>query len=187
MAFCFKRKEPVSRAIRRLSRERIKDALECLDDYRRGEAIHCARKNIKKVRAVLRLVRTEIPKKDFRRMTRLLREAANHLAAPRDALVKATTLRNLARDFKGQLGPGALRPVRAKLNRHFDEEMTRFAKRHTARAVRRTLRCVTKELERLEVKGEGWKAIHSGLKHAYGEGRCAYQSVRENPSAENFH
>jgi CHAD domain-containing protein len=187
MAFCFKRKEPVSRAIRRLGRERIKDALECLDDHRRGESIHCARKGIKKVRAVLRLVRTEIPKKDFRRMTRLLREAANRLAAPRDALVKAATLRNLARDFKGQLGRGALRPIRAKLRRNFDEEMKRFGKKHTARAVRRTLRVVAKELERLEVKGKGWKALHSGLKDTYREGRCAYQSVRENPSAENFH
>jgi CHAD domain-containing protein len=187
MAFCFKRKEPVSRAIRRLGRERIKEALECLDDCRRGEAIHCARKEIKKVRAVLRLVRTKIPKKDFRRLIRLLREAADHLAAPRDALVKANTLRDLARHFKEQLSPGAFRHVRAKLHRTFDEEMKCFGKRHTARAVRRKLRCVTKELGRLDVRGKGWKALRSGVKSAYGEGRRAYQSVRQDPSAENFH
>jgi hypothetical protein len=52
------------------------------------------------------MVRPNIVRKEFRRFTKLLREAANHLAAPRDAYVKANALKNLARHFKGQLAPG---------------------------------------------------------------------------------
>jgi len=96
MAYCFKRRESVSKAVQRLSRERIEHALGCLKDPDRAEAVHCARKDIKKVRAVLRLVRTRISKKEFRRVTGILRDAATHLAAPRDAYVKAQTLRKLA-------------------------------------------------------------------------------------------
>src|SRR5687767_9950738 len=116
MAFCFKRKESVSKGIQRVGRERIANALECLKDCRRAEAIHCARKDIKKVRAALRLVRAQISKKAFRRQIRLMRQAASLLAAPRDSFVKVKTLRNLTRHFKGQLAPGALRHVRAALH-----------------------------------------------------------------------
>src|SRR5678815_4162993 len=106
MAFCFKRRESVEKAIRRLGCERIERALECLKDCSRAEAIHCARKDIKRVRAILRLARANIARKEFRRLTKLLREAASHLAAPRDAYVKARTLKDLASHFKGQLAPG---------------------------------------------------------------------------------
>src|SRR5688572_16978495 len=129
MAFCFKKGESVSKAVRRLSRRRIENALECLKDCDQAEAIHCARKDIKRVRAVIRLVRTKIRKKECRRITGLLREAANELAAPRDPYVTAMTVRNLARHFKGQLAPGAPRHVRAELRSASDKEMKRFARK----------------------------------------------------------
>ena len=61
MAISFKRKQSVARSIRRLGREQFEHALECLEACGRAEAINCARKDIKKARAVLRLVCTEIP------------------------------------------------------------------------------------------------------------------------------
>jgi CHAD domain-containing protein len=187
MAFCFKKKESISKAIRRLSRERLEHALECLKDCEHAKAIHCARKDIKKVRAVLRLVRTGIAKKKFYRLTKLLREAATRLAAPRDAYIKAKTLRDLARHFKGQLTPGAVRHVRAELRTHLDEEMKRFGKEKTSRAVERILLRVAKELERLDASGKGWKALSPGVKRTYTQGQRAYQTVLKDSSPENFH
>src|SRR5262245_17950243 len=157
MAFCFRKRESVSKAIRRLGCERIEHALECLKDSSKAEAIHCARKDIKRVRAVLRLAQTEIPNGEFRRLTKLLREAANHLAAPRDAYVKARTLRRLVRHFKGELALRALRDIRAALRNGFDEEMKRFEKEKTARAVERALRRLAKGRGRRDVGGKGWK------------------------------
>ena len=187
MAFCFRKKESVSKGIRRLGLERVAKALECLKECRHAEAIHCARKNIKKVRAVLRLVQPRIRKKEFCRLTKLLRQAAKHLAGPRDAYIKTKTLRDLAQHFKGQLAPGALRHVRATLRNGSNEAMKRFAKEKTARAVERTLRRVAKELDRLDVGGKGWKTLGPGVKTAYREGRAAYQTVLEDSLPENFH
>jgi CHAD domain-containing protein len=187
MAFYFKKKETVPKAIRCLGRERIENALECLKDCGRPEAIHCARKDIKKSRAVIRLVRTEIPKKAYSRQIRLLREAAKHLAGPRDAFIKVNTLRNLMRHFKGQLAPGALRHVRAALHSALNEETRRFAKEKTAKTVERLLRRAAKEFDDLTVNGKGWKALSPGVKTAYSKGRCAYQTVLKDPAPENFH
>jgi len=187
MAFCFKRKESVRKAIRRLGCERIEDALECLKDCGRGEGIHCARKDIKKVREVLRLVRASVAKKECRQVTKPLREAARRLAAPRDAYVNVKTAADLIHHFRGQLARGALRHIRAELRHRFEAELTRFAKERTTQAVERRLRRGAKELERLEVKGKGWEAIGRGMKAAYADGRRAYRVALEDSAPENFH
>ena len=150
-----KRKESVAKGVRRLGGQRMEKAIECLNDCRQAEAIHCARKEIKKARAVLRLAQTSIPGKEFRRLAKLLREAANGLAAPRDAYIKAKTLRDLAHHFKGQLAPGALRHVSAGLRNASTKEMERFAKEKAARPVERTLRRIAKQFECLDVRGKG--------------------------------
>src|SRR5262245_33475194 len=123
MAYCLERDESVSKAVRRLGRERIGHAIESLKDYRQANAVHCTRKDIKKLRAVLRLVRTRIGKRQYRRLTRQLREAAAHVAALRDAHAKATTLRAVAGHFKARLAPGVLRQLRSRLRQGIDEEM----------------------------------------------------------------
>src|SRR5579884_1919695 len=95
MAYRFKRKESVAKAVRRLGCEQIEHAFGCLEDVEDAEAVHCARKDIKKVRAVLRLVRSCVRKKEFRKLTRGFREAAELLAPVRDAYVKTEALRRL--------------------------------------------------------------------------------------------
>ncbi len=128
MAFCFKRKESVSKAVRRVGRERIESALDRLKNWRRADAIHGVRKDIKKVRAVLRLVRARITKKAYDRLTGLLRKAAKPLAPSRDASVKIKTLGDLTRRYKGRITPVALRPLRVALRNAANEATNRFVK-----------------------------------------------------------
>src|SRR5947208_13958084 len=113
MAQCFKRKESLTDAVRRISAERLEHALDCLRDCRRAEAVHCVRKDIKKVRALLRLARSGLSRREFRELNELLRAAAAELSASRDAYIKVQAVAGLARHFKGQLAPRALRQLRA--------------------------------------------------------------------------
>lgn len=187
MAFCFKRRESVAKAIRRLGCDRIESALECLKDLGRVDAIHCARKDIKKTRAVLRVVRASIEKNDFRRLTKLLRDAARQLAAPRDACVKENTLKALTAHFKGQLKAEALRQVRSDLHRIAEEEMQRFSEEKMVRKIKRVLSRTAKEIECLDINGKGWNAIGSGVMAAYSEGRRACEMALHDSSPEIFH
>jgi CHAD domain-containing protein len=187
MAFCFKRREPVAKAIGRLGCQRIESALECLKDCARAETIHGARKDIKRTRALLRLARAGIARKDSRRFTRLLREAASGLAPPRDAYIRAKTLADLAGHFKGQLAPGALRHVRSRLRRAADEQMKCFREEKRVHAVEQTLNRLHEEFECLEVDGKGWAVLGPGVKRAYGKGQRAFKTVLEDSSPENFH
>jgi CHAD domain-containing protein len=187
MAFCFKRKEPISKAICRLGRERVADALNCLKNCNHREAIHCARKDIKKARALLQLVRAKIEEKTLRRLRKRLGRAAKSLAEPRDAYVQVATLVKLMRQFKGRLAPGALRFIHAELRNDSRETMRRFARKKTAKVAKHELRCFKKELARLKFHGHGWMALSRGVKKTYAAGRCTYQALLDQPTAEGFH
>jgi len=184
MSFCIKRKEPFSKAIQRIGHGRIRHALECLESCEHSESIHCARKDIKKVRAVLRLACDEIGRKDFRRVIKPLRKAAKCLAVPRDAYVRLNVLTTLKQHFKGQLAPGALQHVRARLKSASEHELKQFGK---GKAAKQFLRCANQELKALRVRGKGWKALQPGLRTAYTHARRAYQIASGDPGTENFH
>ena len=186
MAFHFKKKESVARASRRLGRGRIEHALECLKEGNQAEAVHCARKEIKKARAVVRLVRASLKKPSYRRIIGLLREAAQELAGPRDAYVRLGTLEKLREHFKGQLGPAALRQIHTELRQASEKAMKRFIKKKAKRSAARTLRRVEKNFC-LKICGKGWKVLGRGVKRAYGTGQRAYRDVLQNPAPETFH
>jgi len=187
MAHQFKRKESVPKAIRRLGRKRVESALKCLNDCADMEAVHGTRKEIKKLRATLRLSQSAITKKDFRRVAKLLREAANELAPPRDAFIKAKTLRDLARHFKGQVVPSTTRQAGAIFRAGLDAEIKGFREKRTERRVETILRNVGKEWEGLEVKGKGWKTLAPAINSAYRQGRSAYQTALRDGLPESFH
>src|ERR1051326_7313313 len=136
MAFCFKRKEPVRKGIRRLATERLKSALECLKDIRRAEAVHEVRKDIKKVRSIFKLARADMPQKSYRRQTKILRKAAGELAATRDAYVKGSALEHLSDHFDGHLRPRTLRQLRKAFAADTAKAQRRFAKKRRERKVK---------------------------------------------------
>jgi len=187
MAFYFKRQETVARAIRRLGGKRVQSALERLKTCTDADAIHCARKDIKMLRALLRLVRAGIAKKQFRRLAGTLRQSASQLAAPRDAYIKTEALQDLTRRFKGQLAPRALPHLHAQLRNDLAGEMKRLAKGNNTGKVERELRRVGKKFDCLNLSRTGWSALGPGVKAAYRNGRRAYAIARKNPSPESLH
>jgi CHAD domain-containing protein len=83
-------------AVRAVAAEQLDDAVAQLRDGEdRVTAIHEARKDLKKVRSLLRLVRTAMPKDERRRAGAALRDIAASLAGTRDADVMRETLAKL--------------------------------------------------------------------------------------------
>ncbi|HVW45851.1 MAG TPA: CHAD domain-containing protein, partial [Solirubrobacterales bacterium] len=103
--------EDAATGVRRVIASRLERAAERLRDPLEGdalaEAIHGARKDLKKARSALRLVREELGEKTFDRENQELRDAARLLSASRDAEVKLATLTTLAEGGAGDLPPAA--------------------------------------------------------------------------------
>jgi hypothetical protein len=93
-----KKKTP-SEGIRRIAAGRAQQAIEELRSAARGEepaeSIHSTRKDLKKLRSLLRLVRGELGEGLYKSENERYREVGRSLSATRDAQVKAETLRSL--------------------------------------------------------------------------------------------
>ncbi len=79
-----------------------------------AELVHDARKAIKRMRALARLLRHELGEPEFRRVNDSLRSAAQRLAGARDAEVRLATLDALAKRHPRALAPERVRPLRER-------------------------------------------------------------------------
>jgi CHAD domain-containing protein len=108
-AYRLEQAESPSAGLRRIALGRAERAGERLREAERAEdpseCIHAARKDLKKLRAVARLVRHELGKDLYRVENARYRDAGRLLSGPRDAEVKLETLQGL-RERSGALGPG---------------------------------------------------------------------------------
>jgi len=187
MAFHFKKKESPTKALRRLSRERIGKALDYLRRCDRLEAIHSVRKEIKKVRATLGLVGGKMGENTYRKRIKTLRAASKRLQDPRDARVRPQALERLAGHFKGRLPARPFDGIKKVLNRNCRAEVREFRKGETVAVVARLLRKVNRRAGDLKVKADGWTALQPGLQESYRHGRQAYATALERTSPDNLH
>jgi CHAD domain-containing protein len=187
MAFHFKKKESPTKAVRRLGRERIGKALDQLRKCDRLEAIHSVRKEVKKVRAVLGLVREKTGRGAYRKNVKTLRAAGRFLRDARDAHVRPRTLERLMARFKDRLTPRSFAGIKKVLRRNCEAETRQFLRGKSVTTVDRMLRKLNRRAGGLKVKAEGWAAIRSGLRESYGQGQKSLAAALKEASPENLH
>jgi CHAD domain-containing protein len=182
MPFHFKKAESPAKGVRRVCRERIGVALGRLRESDRPAAVHGVRKEIKKVRAIFRLVRGEIGRDVYRKGAKALRAAAGSLNATRDARATLKAFGKLTGRFAGRFPE-----VEKALRKHCRREARRFQKHDSAARAGRILRKTNRRVGGLKIKATGWAAIEPGLRESYRRGRSADRLARKEPSPENFH
>jgi CHAD domain-containing protein len=102
--------EPLPEALRRMMLGQLDLAIELLAGESTGgwaldkEAVHDTRKALKRLRALVRLLREELGEQQYRREHAILRDAARRLAGARDAEVMVGTLDALLRRHPRELG-----------------------------------------------------------------------------------
>ncbi len=99
MAYQLEARETFSVGLKRIAAEELGGALEGLRGGGDHSTVHDARKRFKKLRAVLRLVRSDLGRRRYREANTLLRDAGRELSGLRDAQVLVETLETLAERF----------------------------------------------------------------------------------------
>jgi CHAD domain-containing protein len=181
--------EPVGPGIRRVIAAQVDDAIAQL----RGEAgtepadaIHEARKDIKKIRSALRLVRDALGDDVWRRENDHYREVARQLSGHRDAEILVEALDGLGERF----GPtardrfGALREQLDEENRAAHEDGT-IERAMAGAAAELAAGC--SRIDALSLDGDGWELIAPGIHRSYRRGRKRLRAVEEEASVTNLH
>jgi CHAD domain-containing protein len=148
-------------------------------------AVHEARKELKRARAALRLLRRCIGDTAYQRENALIRDAAKPLTPLRDAKVLLETLRRLESATRGGK-PGALAQP---LNRLLQQERrgSRQLRPKELSAAAKALIAVKRRMEAVSDSRLARASLGMGLVRTYKSGRRAFASVRRNATNERLH
>ena len=168
--------EAVPEALRRIARGRIDHALDELrgkTDSSAEEAVHEARKDMKKLRALLRLARDELGDEVYRRENTCFRDAARALSGVRDADVMLGTLKSL---------DGSFPELRKALKEHRRNTSTGATDEVVA-----TLEEARGRIDEWPLERDDFEALEGGLRRIYRRGRRAWRAVEDEPDTEILH
>lgn len=187
MAYRLKKSESVPEGIRRIVLEEIDSALEQLGKTEdRDEAIHEARKSLKKVRGVMRLVQPELGRV-YQRENTVLGGIARKLSELRDASAVIEVFDGLIGKYKDSLRKDALASIREGLEKSKrDTEQAIDASKTVQQAVA-ALRSARKRVKDWPVESDGFSALGPGLRERYRRGRKAMAAARKDQTPERYH
>ncbi len=188
-AYRLKRKEGAAEGLRRIALGRARKAQDRLRGASSGEAaeaIHGARKDLKKVRAVLRLVRDGLGEKAYRAENRRFRDAGRVLSESRDAEVKLETLAKLRERFGDSFPPSQARAWAAAL----EADRARVQAGAGSAQVERAIEAIAAGEARIpewRLETDAWALLEPGLDRCYRRGREALEAVRAEREDESVH
>jgi CHAD domain-containing protein len=179
--------EPGLPGVRRMLQDWIAEAGESLGKKRVTDAnVHDARKQIKKARAVLRLLRDATGTIVYRRENTALRDAARPLGGARDSRALLVALDDLVERYAPATRSLQLDKFRSVLRK----EQTTARRTITVTLVnkqRRALREVSSRVDGWQMRGEEWEVIGGGLERIYRGGKRAMRTAASSRASEDLH
>lgn len=187
MSYRFKDRETVPDGIKRIALELLDKAAEQTQPEmkNRDTAIHGTRVAFKKLRALLRLARTNNNAKIFKHEDACFRDAGRRLSKVRDTTAMIEVLDRLTERYADQLDPGAF----AELRKPF--VVTRRKQRADTHEAIANVACII-EAARARVTDwpiddDGFTALHGGLRRVYKKGRTNMAKAQADPTVEHLH
>ena len=146
-------------------------------------SIHGARKQLKRARASLRLLRDAVGKRAYREENRRLRDAARPLAPTRDTDVMITTLSVLLaeRAFRTH------RPTLTAAKKALAKERSVLATRVPVASIRMSLEASRARVTQWRMPHDSLPIARAGLERIYRRGRKALKRALERPTEARLH
>ncbi len=186
MAFRFKLAEPLEQGVKRIACEQIERAQSQLKGP--GDtvvAVHETRKAMKRLRALLRLIRPALGESVFREENAKLRDLSAGLSGTRDRHVLLETVAKL--EANSSLGKKGLAQVLRDVLHATNGREDPAAEVAAMKEAQSRLADAKKRFSGLTFKGEGFDIVGPGLEASYRKGRRAFHHAYSDPTDENFH
>jgi CHAD domain-containing protein len=189
VGFRLKPDQPISSEIRRIVLQQLDVAtseLTSIGDPESDEAIHDARRRVKKIRAVIRLVRPVLDKA-YRALDADMRDVSHLLAPVADGQGVIDTLNELGRRYSKVLPTKTVNSLRIDLIARGRRIDARTSANHILEQVQRTLRAERALVRRWRLTAEEFDAVGPGLKESVRRARDAMIAAWIHPTADRHH
>ena len=205
MAFKFEIDESFAKAIPRIAVERIERVIHSLAERPRpsAESIHSARKDLKSLRALLRLGRGSIPDEMRRNENLLFRDSGRSLSALRDSHALVESLKKFAKsrprsnsknlETRKESGLNFIHKVRAKIEQEAVRELPEATLKLLKTKLRETIPTTERWFDGLSFQPENeWEVfVGRGLRRTYRLGRNIVDQIenlgKQNTGDETWH
>jgi CHAD domain-containing protein len=189
MPYRLKASESVPEGIKRIVIEEIDSATEQLSgnkSKKRDEAIHEARKSVKKIRGALRLVQADLGAR-YRKENRRLGDLGRKLSEFRDAAAIIETFDSIVERYRDTLQDSRLSSIRHGLekNKHQTDKSSDVDK--VVNGAIAALGATRKRVDTWPLKSDGFRAIAPGLKTRFRRGRKIMALLQKDRRPENYH
>lgn len=184
MAFRFKLGEPFDDGTKRIAAEQIERAQRLLNENGdHAVAVHETRKSLKRLRALLRLIRPAMGEDAFKEENARLRDIGLSLSGARDRYVLLETVNKL------EAAGGLERRNVAELVRKAIAAMNGGNGESPPAMEEAPLRILDAghRLAEISLSGNGFDIVGPGLERSYRRARRAFAAAYDKPSDEAFH
>jgi CHAD domain-containing protein len=180
--------DQLAASLRDAIREQIRHAADCLrtgKDRDPVEAVHEARKSIKKARSALRLARRPVGGRTYRAEMRALRDVGRELSGSREADVMVQTLDKLTDRAVGRIPKTGLKTLRAQLAEQ--AQRSRAGATRNRAVLARRLEEIDERAQAWPLDGCDWPAVRKAMRRSYRAGRRGLGAIEQDPTTEGLH
>ncbi|MFC2114722.1 CHAD domain-containing protein, partial [Bacteroidota bacterium] len=150
-------------------------------------SIHSLRKNIKKIRALLQMIKPEIGEEPYKEFNKKYREIAHKIAGLRDYTSQIVLLKNLQHPLqKKQLNNCLAKAARqiAQMRKH---DFHNFYSREMHHIIRKEFNVLAQSVATLKVEGRVENVISDALHNRYQASQSAMQKAFSTNLDEDYH
>ena len=190
MSYAFNHEETLEDGVRRIALELLDDSREQLSDPgdKLEDAVHTSRKNFKKMRALIRLIRDTLGKKTYKKENVFFRNLGRELAPVRDAHVLIDTLQDLKNYCTDEWVVDNISVIR------WEMEKTLNDKHLDDGEIEKRLENVRNGLDESYQRIASWpeiphafNSLSNGLERVYRRGYNGFHKSYENPDTDTLH
>jgi CHAD domain-containing protein len=185
MAYQFRIDEPFGRGLRRIARQQLRRIDHLIADNPGANAIHDARKGLKRLRALLVLAQPILGKSAWKKEDHRYRNIARGLSAARDRDVLLNLTNRLAKDSRNIEHVRMFTELRECLD-HMNGRMAR-GPAFDAGDLGGKIKAARRALKRLDLGGKRGNFPFEGFERDYGCGRRVLEQVLRKPDIDCLH
>ncbi len=188
MTYKLEKEKSLKKNITTVASQEVDGCLTSLENMNIHEAVHDIRKRLKKLRALVRLVRDELGEENYKAINVYYRDLGRELADFRDLTAHIETLEVLRERYGDHLYVNFFNSVIKKIEKErgeMEKELKEkdFFQEHLVKK----LQFAQKELVKWPIQENEISVILPSMKRVYKRGKNALKEASENPGMEIYH